>query len=102
MTTCLAVVLVSLLEPPTAGFLGAIRFGSRPHPLRQENQPIPLNDVLSSPWEKAGSTLTAIRQLGRIRNCLRLNLQNCLFYGQTAPRHATLTSHPRRTHIAPM
>jgi len=49
MTTCLAVVLVSLLEPPTAGFLGAIRFGSRPHPLRQENQPIPLNDVLSSP-----------------------------------------------------
>ena len=49
MTTCLAVVLVSLLKPPTAGFLGAIRFGSRPHPLRQENQPIPLNDVLSSP-----------------------------------------------------
>jgi len=49
MTTCLAAVLVSLLEPPTAGFLGAIRFGSRPHPLRQENQPIPLNDVLSNP-----------------------------------------------------
>src|ERR1043165_4238833 len=43
MTTCLAVVLVSLLEPPTAGFLGAIRFGSRPHPLRQENQPNPLH-----------------------------------------------------------
>jgi len=49
MTTCLAVVLVSLLEPPTAGFLGAIRFGSRPHPLRHENQHIPLNDVLYSP-----------------------------------------------------
>lgn len=49
MTTCLAIVLVSLLEPPTARFLGAIRFGSRPHPPRQENQPIPLNDVLSSP-----------------------------------------------------
>ena len=40
-----------------------------------------------APWEKAGRTLTAIRQLGRIRNCLRLNLQNCLFNGITAPRH---------------
>src|ERR1041385_5923963 len=55
-----------------------------------------------TPWEKAGRTLTAIRQLGRIQNYLRLNLQNCLFNGITAPRHATLTSHPRRTHIAPM
>ena len=54
-----------------------------------------------TPWEKAGKTLTAIRQLGRIRNCLRLNLQICLFNGITEPRHATLTSHPRRTHIAP-
>jgi hypothetical protein len=49
MTTCLAAVLISLLEPPTAGSRGAIRFGSRPHTLRQENRPIPLNDVLSDP-----------------------------------------------------
>jgi len=49
MTTCLAVALISLLEPPAAGSLGASRFGFQPHPLRQENQPIPLNDVLSSP-----------------------------------------------------
>jgi len=49
MTTCLADALISLLEPPTAGSLGASRFGFQPHPLRQENQPIPLNDVLSSP-----------------------------------------------------
>lgn len=48
MTTCLADVLLSLFEPPTAGSRRAIRFGSRPHPLRQENRPIPLNDVLSS------------------------------------------------------
>ena len=49
MTTCLADVLISRREPPAAGFPGAIRFGSRPHPLRQENRPIPLNDVLSDP-----------------------------------------------------
>src|SRR5215475_9539153 len=49
MTTCLADVLMSLLEPPTAGSLGASRFGFQPHPLRQRNQPIPLNDVLSNP-----------------------------------------------------
>jgi len=49
MTTCLAAVLLSLFEPPTAGSLRAIRFGSRPHPLRQENRPIPLNDILSNP-----------------------------------------------------
>jgi len=49
MTTCLADVLISLIEPPAAGSLGASRFGSRPHPLRQENQPIPLNDALSNP-----------------------------------------------------
>ena len=49
MTTCLADVLISPLEPPTAGSLGASRFGFQPHPLRQENQPIPLNDVLSDP-----------------------------------------------------
>ena len=55
-----------------------------------------------TPWEKAGKTLTAIRQLGRIQNCLRLYLQSCLFNGITAPRHATLTSDLRRNHIAPM
>ena len=49
MTTCLADALISLLEPPTAGSLGASRFRFQPHPLRQENQPIPLNDVLSGP-----------------------------------------------------
>jgi len=49
MPTCLAAVLISLFEPPTAGSRGAIRFGSQPHPLRQENRPIPLNDVLSNP-----------------------------------------------------
>jgi hypothetical protein len=49
MTTCLAASLISLFEPPAAGSLGASRFGSRPHPLRQGNQPIPLNDVLSDP-----------------------------------------------------
>ena len=49
MTTCLAAVLISLFEPPTAGSRRAIRFGSQPHPLRQENRPIPLNDVLSNP-----------------------------------------------------
>jgi hypothetical protein len=49
MTTCLADVLISLVEPPAAGSLGASRFGFQPHPLRQENQPIPLNDVLSNP-----------------------------------------------------
>jgi hypothetical protein len=49
MTTCLAAVLISLLEPPAAGSLGASRFGFQPHPLRQENQPIPLNDALSNP-----------------------------------------------------
>ena len=49
MTTCLADALISLLEPPTAGSLGASRFGFQPHSLRQENQPIPLNDVLSDP-----------------------------------------------------
>ena len=54
------------------------------------------------PREKTGKTLTAIRQLGRIQNCLRLSLQICLFNGITEPRHATLTSHLRRTHIAPM
>jgi hypothetical protein len=41
--------LISLIEPPTAGSLRAIRFRSRLHPLRQENQPIPLNDVLAGP-----------------------------------------------------
>jgi hypothetical protein len=54
------------------------------------------------PREKTGKTLTAIRQLGRIQNCLRLSLQICLFNGITEPRHATLTSHLRRTHIAPI
>ena len=49
MTTCLAAVLISLIEPPAAGSLRAIRFGSRPHPLRQENRPIPLNDILAGP-----------------------------------------------------
>ena len=49
MPTCLAAVLISLFEPPTAGSRRAIRFGSQPHPLRQENRPIPLNDVLSNP-----------------------------------------------------
>ena len=49
MTTCLAAILISLLKPPAAGSLGASRFGSRPHPLRQGNWPIPLNDVLSGP-----------------------------------------------------
>ena len=49
MTTCLAAVLISLFEPPTAGSRRAIRFGFQPHPLRQENRPIPLNDVLASP-----------------------------------------------------
>jgi hypothetical protein len=49
MTTCLADVLISLFEPPTAGSRRAIRFGSQPHPLRQENRPIPLNDVLANP-----------------------------------------------------
>ena len=49
MTTCLADALISLLEPPAAGSLGASRFGFQPHPLRQENRPIPLNDVLSDP-----------------------------------------------------
>ena len=49
MTTCLAAVLISLFEPPTARSRRAIRFGSQPHPLRQENRPIPLNDVLSNP-----------------------------------------------------
>ena len=48
-TTCLADVLMSLFKPPTAGSLRAIRFRSRPHPLRQRNRPIPLNDVLSDP-----------------------------------------------------
>src|SRR5215467_4594385 len=54
MTTCLADVLISLLEPPAAGSLGASRFGFRPHPLRQRNQPIPLNDVLSHPVGESG------------------------------------------------
>ena len=49
MTTCLAAVLISLFEPPTARSRRAIRLGSQPHPLRQENWPIPLNDVLSNP-----------------------------------------------------
>jgi len=49
VTTCLAVVLISLFEPPAAGSLGASRFRSQPHPLRQRNQPIPLNDALSDP-----------------------------------------------------
>ena len=49
MPTCLAAVLISLFEPPTAGSRRAIRFGSQPHPLRQENRPIPLNDILSNP-----------------------------------------------------
>src|SRR6266508_4169752 len=54
MTTCLADVLISLFEPPTAGSRRAIRFGSQPHPLRQESRPIPLNDVLSNPGGEAG------------------------------------------------
>lgn len=49
MTTCLADVLISLSKPPTAGSHRAIRFGSQPHPLRQEIRPIPLNDILSNP-----------------------------------------------------
>jgi len=49
MTTCLADVLISLRKPPTAGSIRASRFRSRLHPLRQENPPIPLNDVLSNP-----------------------------------------------------
>ena len=49
MTTCLADVLISLREPPAAGSRETIRFGSQPHPLRQENRPIPLNDILSDP-----------------------------------------------------
>ena len=49
MTTCLAVVLISLRKPPTAGSRESIRLRSQPHPLRQENRPIPLNDILSDP-----------------------------------------------------
>ena len=49
MTTCLAAVLLSLIKAPAAGSIRAIRFRSRLHPLRQENQPIPLNDVLADP-----------------------------------------------------
>jgi hypothetical protein len=41
--------LISLFEPPTAGSRRTIRFGFQPQPLRQENRPIPLNDVLSNP-----------------------------------------------------
>jgi hypothetical protein len=48
-TTCLAADLISSLKRPATGFLGTSRFESRPHPLQQENQPIPLNDVLSDP-----------------------------------------------------
>src|SRR3989338_8303573 len=48
-TTCLADALISSCKPPAAGSLRTIRFGSRPHPLRQENRPIPLNDILSGP-----------------------------------------------------
>jgi hypothetical protein len=49
MTTCLADALISLFEPPAAGSLRASRFGSQPHPLRQETWPIPLSDALSIP-----------------------------------------------------
>jgi len=49
MTTCLAADLISLRKPPAAGSRESIRFRSQPHPLRQENRPIPLNDILSDP-----------------------------------------------------
>jgi len=49
VTTCLAAVLISPCKPPVAGSHRAIRFKSQPHPLRQENRSIPLNDVLSNP-----------------------------------------------------
>jgi len=49
MTTCLAAALISSREPPAAGSRETIRFGSQPHPLRQENRPIPLNDILADP-----------------------------------------------------
>jgi len=48
-TTCLAANLISSLKRPAAGFSGTSRFKSRPHLLRQENQPIPLIDALSDP-----------------------------------------------------
>ena len=54
-----------------------------------------------TPREKAGKTLTTTKQLERIQNHLQLNAA-CLFNGPTGPRHAALTSHPRRTHIAPI
>src|SRR6185436_14195401 len=38
-----------------------------------------------TPWEKAGKTLTAIRQLGRIRNCLRLNCRSVCLTGEQNP-----------------
>ena len=54
-----------------------------------------------TPWEKVGKTLAAIRQPVCTRSYLRLNLQTCLFNGPTGPRHAALTSYPRRIQIAP-
>ncbi len=45
----LATVLFSSCKPPAAGSLRTSRFRSRPHSLRQENRPIPLNDALSYP-----------------------------------------------------
>jgi len=54
-----------------------------------------------APREKTGKTLTAIRQLVDTQNRLRLYLQICLFNGITEPRHATLTSYPRRNQVAP-
>src|SRR4026209_2580924 len=38
-----------------------------------------------TPWEKAGKTLTAIRQLGSIRNCLRLNCRSACLTGEQNP-----------------
>ena len=54
-----------------------------------------------TPWEKAGKTLTAIRQLVSIRNCLRLNCRSVCLTGEQNPAcHSDFLppSNPYRPH----
>lgn len=100
VTTCLVAVLLSSSKPPATGSCATSRFGSRPHPLRQRNRSIPLNDALSDPAGESRQDAGCLGSQGVILFVCSY-LQSCVFNGAAGPRHATLTSHPRRTHIAP-
>ena len=100
VTTCLVAVLLSSSKPPATGSCATSRFGSRPHPLRQRNRSIPLNDALSDPAGESRQDAGCLSSQSVLLFVCSY-LQSCVINEAAGPRHATLTSHPRRTHIAP-